>query len=94
MPNPYDGLLKKRWAAHLKVVWLVNHNLPETFKSMETVFDEQSFVFAAKAACAMSQFPEPDQALLSVGQITSAFQKSCQAPEAKIFCFTFWKSEL
>ena len=34
-------------------------------------------------------FIEADQAVLSVGQITSDFQKSCQAPEAKIFRFTF-----
>jgi hypothetical protein len=36
-----------------------------------------------------NQFVEADQALLSVGQITSVFQKSCQAPESKIFRFTF-----
>jgi hypothetical protein len=35
-----------------------------------------------------NDFPEADQALLSVGQITSDFRKSCQAPEAKIFRFT------
>ena len=34
-------------------------------------------------------FIERDQALLSVGQIISDFQKCCQAPESKIFRFTF-----
>src|SRR5207247_7514309 len=33
-------------------------------------------------------FIEADQILLSVGQINSGFQKSCQAPKSKIFRFT------
>jgi hypothetical protein len=41
MHNPYDGPSKKRWATHLKVVRLVNHNLPGPIKSTETGFDLQ-----------------------------------------------------
>src|SRR2546430_1259500 len=43
---------------------------------------------AARSCARSGNFIEPDRADLSVGRLTSDFQKSCQAPKSKIFRFS------